>query len=263
MLHENGRLGAVHHVVGERLAAERAVVALGQLGIQTARGCVDDDVVSTRLNGCDTAARQSATDSACRLAEQIDQFVRLRSGPVDDRQRVWGALQHGKHDAARGTARAQQQNSRALERRGQIDFDVAHEAEAVRIVTMDLSGLEAQGVHRARGRRTRRQLRGQRVCLQLERHGDVQTTATRVDERANLWHEGVDGCEQMGVLDPLTSLLGKARMNKRRFAMADRIADHRIAVTRVGGRSCRVSALRSRMRTGLDGLAHCPGSATC
>ena len=118
-------------------------------------------------------------------------------------------LEHRQHDAARRATRAEQQNPRAFEPHAEVLLDVAHDADAVGVVAANAVDVERERVHRARRRGARRERIGERVGVELERHGHVHAASARFDERAHVVLERADRAEDAAVFDRLARLLGK------------------------------------------------------
>ena len=91
-------------------------------------------------------------------------------------------------------------------------------------------GVEGERVDRASRLRTRGVAVGEREGLELEGDGDVQATPAVGAEAGDGLDEAVRRCQQRLIAQVLPGLLGEGRVDLRRLAVGDRVADDGVVV---------------------------------
>ena len=144
-----------------------------------------------------------------------------RAGPRDGCQRT-----------ARGAAGAQQQHALAFQGQTQIDFDVAHQPDAVEVARLDAFAFEAQRVGGAGQACVVAGLVGGGQRLQLEGQRDVEPQAASGAERGQRTHEAaiIRTAVNGFVCHVLLRGLREQPVNQRRLAVGDGVADDGVAV---------------------------------
>ena len=164
------------------------------------------------------------------LVRQCRQSLRFGHGAVDDHQLGRSFGQQRQQSAARCTTRAQNQHPFALQRKSQVVYHVAHQADAIEVFGVNLVTLELHGVHRPCHLRAERQIGGVGKCVELERRSDVQATpptgAKSIDHRSKT----INRSQQLGVFEVLRADSSESTVNERRLALLDGVADHGVTV---------------------------------
>jgi hypothetical protein len=154
--------------------------------------------------------------------------------------------------ATTSAAGAQHQHALALQRHAGIEFDVAHQAHAVGVVPEPAVGLECDGVDGLGAPRPIAQARARGKGLALERHGDVAPAGSAVGERAHGGDELVQRRLDARVVHRVAGGGGEARVDLRRTAVGNRVADDGQAGER-SGRHRKAFALRAAARSSSGG----------
>ena len=137
--------------------------------------------------------------------------------------------------ATRRAAGAQQQHAGAAQRAAQVEREIAHQSRTVGVVAEHGGGRAAgqapcERIDGPGALRARRERRGQLQGQLLVRHGDIQPASATAEELAR--GRGKAGARHVdqSVVHRLLRGAGEQRVDLRRFAVADVLADHRVAV---------------------------------
>jgi hypothetical protein len=131
--------------------------------------------------------------------------------------------------SAHAAAGAQNQHRGVLRRELQAALNVTHEADAVGVVAEDGVAVELQRVDRAGQSGARRELIGQLGRIELERDGDIEPCIADIAQAERKLLEAVERRQQLLVGHLLATLVGEQRVDLRRQAVLDRVADDGIA----------------------------------
>ena len=112
-----------------------------------------------------------------------------------------------------------------MQTHAQIVRDVAHQTHAIGIVGFDGVIGKSQGIARARPPHIRRAFERIGKRIQFKRHGDVTTTQTLRAQSVKRSRKTINRRQYTLVAQRNTQLRGKLRVDFRRFAVRDRIAD--------------------------------------
>eukprot|EP01022_Parablepharisma_sp_SALTPOND_P030346 TRINITY_DN760_c0_g2_i2.p1 TRINITY_DN760_c0_g2~~TRINITY_DN760_c0_g2_i2.p1 ORF type:complete len:1834 (-),score=673.82 TRINITY_DN760_c0_g2_i2:3861-9362(-) len=223
-LHEDGGLAAVHHVVGQRLAAVDRQRQRRQVVGKAGRGGIDDeieDAIQLRIGG--TAHRAV-------LGKLRGQLGSARLGAVDDHQFGRLLLQQRQQRATRGATGAQQQDAATRQGLAGIDRDIGHQAGAIGVVAEDPAIFELERIDRTGQARALGEPIGQGMGFQLERYRHIGTVTAAPLEHLHRRLEAMQGRQQAFIAQYLAGLGGELRVDLGRFAVGDGIADDDVCI---------------------------------
>ena len=224
--HEDGRLGGIHHVVGERLRREQRIRQRRQLAAQRCAGAIDDQIELT-LDGRIAATGQLAAFPR-QVGEVLGQRTGLGGGAIGDHQcrRLLGQqrFQHTTH----GATRAENQDARTLERRLET-LEITGQADTIGGIAIQLTCLaEHQRIDGAGATGTRAQHIDQPEGLLLEGHGDIRPLAAFGDELGPTGREVIGRRQPCLVAQRVLELLSEGAMNQRGFRVGNRVAEYSV-----------------------------------
>ena len=171
------------------------------------------------------------TGDATLFCKQPCELDRFRPGTICNHDFLRTLFEQWQQDTSRGPAGTEQQNAFALEIESVILHQIAHQPDAVGIVTAQPAvfqhhdGIDGAGMFRLLAAFINK-LPG----ALLERHRDIEPLASCLDEIAHVAIEIFHVAEDTTVLDILTGLRGEGGMDLWRFAVFDGIADDGVLV---------------------------------
>ena len=214
---------AVHHVVRDVRMRVDILRNVRQFACHACRGRVDQHIEA--LPGEIRVARH--VDRRC---ERRGDGMRLLDGAIGNDQTLRLFAEQRADHTTRSAARADQQNSRAMQHDAVVGAQIAHQPNAVGVIAVNALFVEAQGIHRARSLGPRRTTGCQFERLLLERYRDIQTAPACDAKRFHGLNKAVERRKHLLVGQRLQGLPREFAMNVGRFTVRDRIADHGVTV---------------------------------
>ena len=205
-LHERRRIRRVRQIVGERAIVERVRIDRWRFVIQAGGRTVDDQIEMLGRN---------LVEVNCLHAELFGQLFGSLVRSIGDCQPTRTFIQHRAQQPADRATRPKYQHRTVGKRKLQAFAQVAHETDAIGVVTDDRVAVELQCVDSAGDSRARRQIIRQLRRVDLERQRDVQSAVSSFAQSQRLVFKAIERRFDALIGKVLLCLLRKSLMNLR------------------------------------------------